>query len=280
MGELITQRELIYLLERQDPQGLVLIVEGDDDLRFWSLLVPFSQRSRTTVYPARRIEIEGVEGGERGRALRLAEALWGTSVQDKVLFLVDADHDRINGKCYNSNVVFTDFRDLEVYAYNQSALEVLLFSMREDPSLSAQTLAAFDAILRPCGLLRIADFLNDLRLPFQRTLGGKLRKYVAGTKSNPRIEPDRLIGSLLQNNHESLTDVARVRMMYDDAESAFGSLPSPDLVHGKDFVGAVAWRFGLNWAEAERAILSCLGSCAAMVRSLPNLAKVEQFVRL
>jgi hypothetical protein len=279
MAERITQRELIYRLERQDPDSFVLIVEGDDDLRFWSLLVPVSQRNRTMVYPVRTIDVVGADDGERGRALKLAEHFWGTPLQDRVLFLLDADYDRLTGRAHNANVVLTDFRDLEAYAYDLGAVECLLFAMREEPALARQVLAAFDLILRPCGYLRAADALNDLKLPFQRTCGDRLRRYIEGPRSNPRVELDRLIGALLQNNDQSLAEVPAVRARYDEANASFNAVASPDLIHGKDFVNAIAWRFGIGIAEAERALLGCLASTIDRIRGLPTIMQVEQFVR-
>lgn len=279
MAERIKQNELLYRLSRQDPDSLVLFVEGFGDLRFWSLMVPISQRVRASVYPIQIVEIEGGAEGERGRALQLAEALWETDVRDRVLFFIDADYDRLLGRQHRPNVVLTDYRDLEAYAYELDALTALLFSMGEDPGAAGQLAAICDAVLRPCGTLRLADATHRHRLPFQQTWGDRLRRHIRGPRNNPHIDVDQAIRVLLQNRGEGPADAPTIRAQYDAVAQQLCGAPSRDFVHGKDLINVIAWRFQTTLEEAERALLGALAASLDRIRTLPNITAIEAFVR-
>ena len=110
------------MLEHQDEEIQLLFVEGNTDLRFWSLLVPMSQRTRTIIYAIDCIEVRDAPNSTRDRAIVLAQRLLETEVRERVRFFLDADADRLLGRPCPLNVILTDFRDLEAYAFQVDAM--------------------------------------------------------------------------------------------------------------------------------------------------------------
>lgn len=272
------ESELLYWLISQDEEVRILVVEGYTDLRFWSLLAPMSQRHNTLVYSIDHFEVVGAPNSARERAMILASRLLTTRVKDRVLFFLDADADLILGKPCPENVILTDFRDIEAYAYHLEAMRAVLFSFGDDPDTALDLMRSLDLILRPCGILRLFDAIANLHLPFQKTWGEKLRTQIGGVLDRPEVVTRDLLRRLLQNASISLRQLDEVEAQFQQVVVDMAHTRTADLAHGKDLVSAISWRFKVDHQHAESAVLAALAGSHSYIASLPRMATAKEFV--
>jgi len=141
--------------------GSFLVVEGDDDSRFWS-------RWHAAEYC--KIEIAGGRPSVEGVIARAdGRRFPGT------LGIVDADFSGIDGAPKSPNLLYTDHHDLEALLLQSSALEHLLIYYGDADRIrgfvSSAGHSVRDALLArglPFGRLRWLSERRTLRLPFDK----------------------------------------------------------------------------------------------------------------
>jgi len=116
--------ELHSLIEQEESP--LLVVEGYSDLRVlkWAFdlldpprnpLILDVNSIEINIYPVWKSDHTP---GNRDYVTELARQLYGSDLESKVLCLIDADHDLINGNSkdsYTGNVALTDYPDIESY---------------------------------------------------------------------------------------------------------------------------------------------------------------------
>ena len=272
--------ELEYRLRNADQDMCVLIVEGETDLRFWSLLAPTVQRNRTEIYPINALEVPSETNSNKERALTLAKRLVSSDLADRVKFFLDADADRLLDRPCLSNVILTDFRDLETYAFDIAAVRVMLFSFDVDPDLAPDIMVSLSAPLRECGLIRLFDAVEELQLPFKRSWGDKLSRQISGSSARPEIRRSFLLRTLLQNANLSLKRLEWAESQVVAATEKWKNLSTLEIIHGKDLVSMVSWRFTVSYEEAQRAVLAGLAAVSERISQYPQLRSAKEFALL
>lgn len=141
--------------------GSFLIVEGDDDSRFWRRKI--MDKYCNLVIAGCRPSVEGVV--RKVDEQRLAGALG----------LVDADFSGIEGSSPSANLLYTEHHDLETFLLQHSALDAVLAAYGEATLISAFTSHTGQdvrtALLErglPFGRLRWASQRNSLGIRFTR----------------------------------------------------------------------------------------------------------------
>jgi len=272
------ENELLYWLGEQELDIFLLLVEGNTDIRFWSLLAPIALRNRTVIYPIDRIDVPGGPRSARGRALFLADRLRQTEVSDRVKFFLDADADHLLGRNCPLNVILTDYRDLEAYAFHVEAMRSVLFSFGHDPDGAEAALAVLGRIVRPCGLVRLMDEIHQLALPFQRTWRSGLTRQIKGAKQDPQVPTSILFRALLQNADISLSRLTWAEGCLQAVAADYAAVDTLSLAHGKDLISAISWRFTVGYDEAERAVLAALAESRHRILQQPQLRLAHDFV--
>lgn len=102
----------------------LLLVEGLRDFAFVHRIVNVQECNSLLIYTSGNMEVEGcAEGGERGRAIKVANDFAVHGYSARVVAFVDADEDHLLNISYGDNVVFTDFRDLEAFGLELKVVE-------------------------------------------------------------------------------------------------------------------------------------------------------------
>jgi hypothetical protein len=233
--------ELTFTLN-EDPNLSVVFVEGIRDLVFWRKLVPVSERMNSVIYSIDSIEIECDAGGNKGRLIALAIKLNSAGFGERVKFFVDADYDHFIKKQHPSNVIITDYRDIEGYAFNEETIgEVVLTGLAKQKDIKSIIGSLIDLCF-PIGVLRLLSELESLELPFNQTFKNKGRsKIIKKNGTYQIIDTQALISKLLQNAKISLNKLAGLQ---DDFEELLAKEKSTDcrlIIHGKD------WGFYLSF---------------------------------
>jgi len=143
---------------------------------------------------------------------------------------------------------------------------------------AADLLPVVAAVTRPIGVLRIMAAREGVGLAFQRTLrNNRIRRFLRGEYLGVTLDIERLLSTLLQNSHISLTQkddfVARLTEETERC-SRFGD---DQIIHGKDFVAALASIFSMLPETMEALVFACID--IGEVRRFANIQAVENWIR-
>lgn len=169
--------EIIALHERE-PLLREVIVEGNRDKYFFEWFlgenglpdVPVLEVSTIEV-PTALVTTRGLEDGNRGRVIALAEVLAADGpASEKVTCIVDADFDWLLGLHNDCPALLsTDFACVEAYAFNANTIgkviRLVLGGFGKNPSTVLEQLAG---PLQDLFLLRAANHVAKLGLDFDR----------------------------------------------------------------------------------------------------------------
>jgi hypothetical protein len=220
----------------------MVFVEGLRDLAFWRKLSPVSERINSVIYSIDSIEIECAAGGNKGRLIALATKLNTAGFGERVKFFVDADYDHFIKKQHPSNVIITDYRDIEGYAFNEETIgEIVLTGLAKQKDINFIFCSLINLCF-PIGVLRLLSESESLELPFNKTFKNKGRsKIIKKNGTDQIIDTKALISKLLQNAQISLS---KLEGLQDDFEKLLAKEKSTDyrlIIHGKD------WGFYLSF---------------------------------
>lgn len=264
----------------QDKDRRILFVEGLRDVSFWKMIVPLPERGDTVVYAINEIELNvKLEGGERGKLMHFASLLKAQSVSSRVCFFADADFDRILKRPVPENVTLTDFRDLEAYGLADVCLDKLCSAglTRKD----GYGLAVFECavrVSRPAGVLRVASERKTLKLPFQKTVEKDgLKRFLTKVGLDATLDIAKLIRVLLQNSDHGLSKFSEVESLFEEELLKLANEVDAQIIHGKDFTFVLAAVLALDRDQIERLLFLSLDM--GMVKSMPNVAKIEAWIR-
>jgi Protein of unknown function (DUF4435) len=270
-----TLAEFLFELDL-DLKRKVVFVEGARDLAFWRELVPSLDRRDTVIYPISAIECEHADGGERGRLFYNAGAMLASNSSRRVLFFADADCDRILGNKEPSNVILTDGRDLESYGLTRACFKRLCVrGIGMDQAAAEPVFDHVVEVTRPIGMLRVASRRANLELPFQRTFDKRgLGRFLLG---HAGVDVDKLITTLLQNAGISLARKGEVVELLRRENETLAEIAHDQIVHGKDFMRALASFLELDEEQIERLVF--LSMDFPEVASRPNIAQVHIWMK-
>lgn len=273
------RHELVYEL-RQDVDRRVLFVEGLRDLSFWRMLIPSHQRKNGAIYEIKALESPVGPDGERGRIIRSAASFLSTPVSDRVRFFCDADFDRLLATRLPANVILTDGRDLESYALSESCLErIARICFPASTYNGAELLTSARLIVRPIGVLRLVARKNGLDFPFRRTFDNNFGRFlIAGPEAPTSIDINGLIRILIQNSGGSLRDQSEILQSHSMESEAYKDTPDVQLIHGKDLLRFLSWRFGVQLAEMERHLFMSALHDIEEIRNQQNILTVREWL--
>ena len=185
---------------KRDADLRLLIVEGAFDVDLWARLVPRPERANVNIYPIGSIEVPGPGlGGEKGRILSMARVSGAWPENDRLMYFVDSDFDRIVGAAHPTNVVVSDGRDAESYILTDEAFACFCETgAGERPHGTALLRGIIRSVLRPMGMLRFADHIQGWRLPFQATLAaGGVERFFRHNRGSYSLRFPNLIDALI-----------------------------------------------------------------------------------
>lgn len=271
---------------RSDPDRRILFVEGDHDLGFWRTLVPISERGNTTIYKIGSVNYFVEEGGERGRIIAVAREFEASEFNERVAFFADADTDRILSRAVPSNVTLTDVRDRESYANNNRCVSAICKTgFNKNDAFLEETLNLKSSLLRPIAIMRLTSDRSDLKLPFQRTFNyvcgenSTIRRYWMRSGRSFTVDIQRITSALLQNCGRSLNERGALIESISAERDRMGDIPDDQIVHGKDFVAFISWRFDCSQAISETIVNLAMTGTMDDIRVHPNISRTENWVR-
>lgn len=259
-----------------DADRRILFVEGLSDLALWRGIVPEAERQNTVVYPIGVVEIECASGGARGRLFACANVFLDKGLNDRVHFFADADFDRLLGRGVPHNITLTDGRDRESYLLLGDGLEKICLSAA-NPAEKAAGLATFlRQTARPIGELRFVSETEALSLPFQKTLDGRMKRYVSVREGS--FHAESLLRALLQNCSIGLGRLEEVLEAVREKAEMFARIPDHELVHGKDMASLTAAFMAWGSDESDTIVSLALVASSNYIREMPNVARVRAWV--
>jgi hypothetical protein len=123
-----------YMLE---PDIADVFVEGPFDKGLLNYFIESEGASGGVVYTIEVVDVEGAEGGNKGRLIKLAEKIAQEvdNADERVMCVVDVDLDRVLGRCEKITCLqYTDWSCMTCYLLNQEAfqkMDRLMFLGRE-----------------------------------------------------------------------------------------------------------------------------------------------------
>lgn len=268
-----------------DPSLHVLFVEGDHDLSFWRSVVPMSDRLNTDVYKIGTVDLNVDRGGEKAKIIELANILKDHEVGPRVKFFADADHDRLLERSVPSSVILTDTRDRETYLLSQDGIASLCETgFNRDAQFSAETYGLVRTLLRPVGIVRVMSERNGENLPFQQTCNpesdpGKVRRFWNRNGRITTLNLSQFLSVLLQNAQRSLSDKDRLEAAVAQEQKNLSELDDDQIIHGKDLVAFVGWRFQCTYDAAQACVNLALCQHNARFLDRPNLRAAVGWIR-
>jgi len=269
---------------KQDPGVRLLIVEGQFDVELWGRVVPARDRVNVNVFPISSIEVpEVVAGGEKGRILAMAQTTVGWIESDRVLYFVDADFDRITGVIHPACVVISDGRDAESYVLIDETFACFCETgVGKPPSQTTATRGVARSLLRPMGLLRLADHVLGWRLPFQDTFADRgVHRFFRERRGLYSLQLDNLIDALTARVEPPPATPTRgqVATEMQARSTALAAVDDWQIIHGKDLLGFLSWYFKIPERATLGMVMLSIAACKAAVVALPNIGLVERWVR-
>lgn len=274
-------KELIARL-KMDPALIILFVEGARDLAFWRKYAPIGNRINSVVYSASLIFLpDACEGGEKGKLLKLVEILDNSdifNISNRVKVFVDADNDRLLGTLHLSNVVLTDYRDLESYAFNDDTLIDIVHTGLAKTHLIIQDLInEIKEFCLPISGLRLVSERDAYKLAFQRTFeNGKRKKYIVKNANKNVIDSEALIATLMQNGKVSLSKKVEIKDKLVNIIPTIASVDLRQILHGKDWTFFLAHLCNVNLDVIEPLVF--LGINYDELDLSQNIASVKQYL--
>lgn len=248
----LTSDDLVseILLMRTLFLGVVLVVEGDNDCRFFQAFIKGDEACCCLVSNGKENAL--------GVADKIAEA-----TLDGVLVVVDADFDRLLGRAVPEHVVMTDYHDMEAMIIMSGAWRRFLIEVASDQKLRKlfgrdRFAASRRELLRVASFLGVMRYLNDrdgLSLCFDSL---KYRKIVDphSLGHNPEAISDVLVSR--SKGTSASRDGLRLSAKEVDVEEAMG-----EYCCAEDLVGIVAVALRARWgtrsaANAAPDFLACI----------------------
>lgn len=271
--------QAIVLAHRMDPERRELYVEGVEDQIRIKWIVGNSVSPNARILPVDLIEIPGSSvGGNKARLIAFARAVEAEGLN--ILCFVDADTDRLSNITHPSNVVLTDFRDMEGYWLRESCLEKVIMLALTEPKFNARNmLSRILSIGRILAALRLVSDEQGLQLPFQKTNPLKSLSCSPG-EMNLEFDLERYTGHLLQKAGLSLSERDRLVASVERKLEAIESIPDLELVHGKDAIHLLENILFANGVARDDAFRILATSFERTYTSEhPNLMKVVDFLQ-
>ena len=226
-----------------------------------------------------RVDVRVAEGGNKARIVELARqtAVWPESA--RIRLFADADLDRLLGVHHLGPITVTDGRDVEGYALHQPILDCLCETgAGEREGDGAQVAEIVRALLRPVGMLRVADGRQRFRLPFQNAFrDGTIKRFFTERRGVYTLRLDAMVDSLLAHMDEP-PPKDQVLAALDDETAAFAAVDDWQIVHGKDLVAFLAWYFDVSLAVASGLVILSIATCSHNAREHPNLNETVEWV--
>lgn len=273
-----TFEEFLYELD-QDPDRIVLFVEGTSDETFWLGFCPKSQRNDSVVYPVCVVDIEDqVHGGERGRLLVLAGMAEQSRHFERIRFLIDADFDHLCEVPHQLAIWRTDGRDLESYLLIGSGAEKLCETVCGGFDTKIFR-AAVSRMMRSLGVARLVDYQENFRIPFQRTLEGRYSRFLSGRDlSIIEMNYERLLNALAQNAGLSKADTDLFKSRVKQRSEHVKEVPDHQLIHGKDLTHVVTMVAGCDAGVATYLIRAAIILDRESLLHLPTIKAANDWL--
>lgn len=277
--------EGIITAHAMDPARRELYVEGRRDRVFLKWATP-DMHVDATVVCIDDVELpascdEDCSGGNRGRLLRFLADVEGRA--PRIVGFVDRDQDHLLGieRDLGSNVVLTDFRDMESYVLFEENIDKMLRAGIGVEKVSAADFlkSAVDAASL-LSAVRLISVRENLMLP----VGGSRweNKLTVQGGLVVRVDLQGIVHQLLQNADISLREssgvVARILLVAEELTQF-----SPQMrVHGKDMMRIIKLQLhslGTDVSDASYVVnptvnMATIGDCPAM-RSILEFLRGE-----
>lgn len=232
----LTIKELIALLISDDDL-YILFVEGKRDLAFWSEILPFSDRKNGVIYPISIIKIDGVQGGEKGRCIKVADLMINEGLQQRVKVFIDDDYDTLIGTNHPDNVITTDYKDIEAYSFEEKCLKkILKIGLAKESIEVDKIIDDLKNLCIPIGLIRVLSKKEKLNFPFQSTFKkNRRRKFITGSNCKIRIKIDKLVSTIIQNSEKNLSILDDIMIKLEKINDKLKDTDCRYIMHGKDW---------------------------------------------
>lgn len=272
-------QELIYMLQKQDPDARILFVEGVSDTAFWERIVPTTERGAVSIYPIDAVEIEGNDGGCRGRAINLARILVDQEIGGRVKFFLDTDENGLVDEDIPENIVFTDFRDLEGYAITEECVSMILFSFGSNRCDSSDLFENCCEISGKIGELRLANSISGLGLPFKSAFVNHPGRVLTRAGGLCTLSVQGLVDRLLQISQSTAEQRAEYNAARGQALALAAAIDRMRLVRGKDFLVILSHCVNESFDFCHSLLTMHLVHSVDTYRNHPNFSQVERFLR-
>lgn len=273
-----TISEFLYRFRVQEPAVKVLVVEGVNDAKFWARLAPPTSRTDATVMPIGYVDIPAGDGGERGRALRLAEIIAESDLIDRVKFFLDADETYLLSDTPTAPVELTDFRDLEGYACEVHELEIIGESSGANPTTVTHFLRAVASIGVRIASLRASAKALNLELPINSTLERNPRRFFRYAPATGLAFNEGRFLQILFSSGRGNGCRDHFVATADDIEATATKLDFRKAVRGKDIHTIGAQILGIDRSQIGMLMFNCLLCNCSQKLHLPNLQRAHQHI--
>jgi hypothetical protein len=234
-----------------DPGRRELYVEGRRDRVVLNYLVGEEQHPDVTVVEINEVDLpERAEGGNKGRLISFARLALDTV--PVIRAFADADYDRILSVDTPTNVVYTDYHDLEGYVLRPECIQKIWgLGLGSDINMAeaVEKLAIILAVARSAGLIRVMAELERLQLPFRTS---DLSKYVDVKVDPPSLKIKPYLQTLMQGRGIPLNRLTDLQVRLLHVQESYSSVSNAELVHGKDCLSILRAFLGPQKVSVEQ----------------------------
>ncbi|ADU08396.1 hypothetical protein ML5_2878 [Micromonospora sp. L5] len=252
----------LVTLHQVEPDLHEVYTEGRSDAGVIEWFIQRSQAQAVVYAVSDRVEVDfdvcqyGVDFGEKGKVVGVAQRLSELGVNDGFTCIVDADYWHVleEGPVNSGNLLVTDHTDLNIYCFDEKVVQkFLLVCLRAPAQLKARSLlSAITPLLRALFVLR---WLLRRELPGTQLVQRIERRIRTARDSTLSLDAAKLLNdSLGASPDPSARTIDKQRVLTEYA-ALLGTLTSEDprkCINGHDFVRFLCFYLGEFHAELFR----------------------------
>lgn len=261
-----------------DPDRRILVVEGLEDRLLLEYICGKNKSKDSIILEISSVDIDiSVEDGNRGRVIHFASLC--NSKSDRISFFIDRDYQFVRNATLPSNVILTDYRDVEAYLLEETNIEKFIKIGLNTDKIGASSFYDEISKARYFGFLRITSIERELKLAVNKT-NERLSKYIDISKEyDISILEDNYLTVIIQNTTERKYEKEELKKWMLEITEKYKDIDKRYIIHGKDLLSFIS--------EVCNKIISSKGNIDKVfwmsfdkdnINQYPNLMSVVNFI--
>lgn len=222
------------------------------------------------------VESPSCENGCRGRLQQLADVL-SKKKANNIMVLLDSDFDFLRDD-KNTNIIYTEFSDIEGHSINDNALDKLLrIGYGRNTRISKALHSKILEISADIGLLRYVSHKYKLNLSINDT---KKNKCISIESGLPMMDFNKYVSNVINNTCPKGATSEQVLRWIAEERLRFKGIPVKNRIRGKDYHEVLliyGKKSGFAWSDPASTIMATIETNEVL--NTVHMKKIEAFIR-